>query len=219
MVRGWTALPSARALRMASGAAPCAVPSASAIARSPPLAPPNSWAWLPLLPWIIDYWPIEFGGPAAPWRSDRWRRRREWLQGLLKLHSAMGQKRSVGRGRTASTGDPRPGFLACDTFDFPADVAGVHVTLHPGKGVTMSELRNRMIQDLETRRIGSRDQRPVSSSRAPVGRLLYDLPGPTHGTANPGLSSLRTRRVGGRQGHVPADLLWAQILLSQHTRL
>jgi hypothetical protein len=39
--------------------------------------------------------------------------------------------------------------LACDTFGFPADVAGVHSTLHPRKGVTMSELRNRMIQDLK----------------------------------------------------------------------
>ena len=39
-------------------------PSASALDRSPPWAPPNSWAWPPLLQWRTRR-PIEFGGPAA----------------------------------------------------------------------------------------------------------------------------------------------------------
>ena len=37
--------------------------------------------------------------------------------------------------------------LACDTFGFPADVAGVHSPCE--KGITMSELRNRMIRELK----------------------------------------------------------------------
>lgn len=61
----------------------------------------------------------------------------------------MGQKRSVDRGRAASKGGVRPDVPARDTFGFPADVAGVHSTLHSRKGITMSELKNRMIQDLK----------------------------------------------------------------------
>ena len=46
------------------GDAPCAYPSASATDRSPPWAPPNSWACWGHLFWRVR-WPIEFGGPAA----------------------------------------------------------------------------------------------------------------------------------------------------------
>ncbi|MFV1968835.1 MAG: site-specific integrase, partial [Pirellulaceae bacterium] len=48
-----------------------------------------------------------------------------------------------GEGRSAAE------VLACDRFGFPADMAGVHSTLHSRKGITMSVLKNRMIQDLK----------------------------------------------------------------------
>ena len=93
--------------------------------------------------------PIEFGGPAADGEATDGDGDGNGSRGSLKMHTRMGQRRSVGRGCAASTGVPRPEVLARDTFGFPADVAGVHSTLHPRKGVTMSELKNRMIQDLK----------------------------------------------------------------------
>ena len=53
-----------RAQGMAPGSPPCATPSASATDHSPPLAPPNSWAWKAIRAWKLQR-PIEFGGPAA----------------------------------------------------------------------------------------------------------------------------------------------------------
>ena len=129
----------------------------------PPVAPSP----LPLPSLARRLWPRQIHGPGNRY-SDGWSIGPSNLGGLrlmakrpmatatgmapgnsLKMHPRRGKQRSVGRGRAASRGVPRPEVLARDTFGFPADVAGVHSTLHPRKGVTMSELRNRMIQDLK----------------------------------------------------------------------
>jgi hypothetical protein len=52
----------------------------------------------------------------------------------------------------------RGGALACDTFDFPAVVAGDPYLLSE-KGITMSELRNRMLQDLQLAGLAEGTQR------------------------------------------------------------
>jgi hypothetical protein len=65
------------------------------------------------------------------------------------MHVAMGSWGSVGSGGAAVERGVTTEVLACDTFGFTADVAGVHFTFPQRKGITMSELRNRMIQDMK----------------------------------------------------------------------
>lgn len=59
------ALPLARVSKNGlQGAAPVPPFPAVTVGRSPPLAPPKSWAWISDWQWTIDR-PTDFGGPAA----------------------------------------------------------------------------------------------------------------------------------------------------------
>ena len=58
-------------------------------------------------------------------------------------------------------------------WDCPAIVAGF--SSYARKGITMSELRNRMIQDMQLAGLVEGTQRPVSPGCSPTDRLLHDL--------------------------------------------